>query len=45
MEDNNGFDYEEIEVARFFSNKMFDELMDMKDDDFFKLHYQKRCRF
>ena len=34
MEDNNGFDYEEIEVARFFSNKMFDELMDTKDDDF-----------
>lgn len=34
MEDDNGFDYEELEIARFLSNKMFDKLMDMKDDDF-----------
>lgn len=34
MEDDNGFDYEEPEIAIFFSNKMFDKLMNMKDDDF-----------
>ena len=34
MEDDNVFDYEDLEVARFFSSKMFDELMDMKDDYF-----------